>query len=264
MSELKNAPDVPLSKVEWRVDGRPYKSRVRVVPYIDARDVAEMLDEWVGPANWKDKYSDHPIAGKPAEMCMLSVRVGDEWVTKQDVGVPSNFESQKGTVSDAFKRVATIKWGVGRNVYELPADIWVPCDVKDDKAYLNDKSLPAIHEELRKRGFGDVQGGRVANDPEPVAEPERYWWEPYIEQFGPHLLTATNEARTHINFPTVPDLVNAPRPSKASLAKILKRARELKEAGSSNGTEGGGVNPSATPPASSAPSPTSEDGSGSW
>lgn len=162
---MENAPSVPLDKVEWRVDGQPHNGRSRFVPYIDGRDAAALLDGWVGPENWKDEYEAFAGAdGNSAMWCILSIRVDDEWVSKRDVGVAPNFEKTKGLVSDAFKRVATIKWGVGRNVYDLPT-VWAPCDVyKDrnnkDQAKANDKTKPAIIADLKRQGF-DVTGVRI-------------------------------------------------------------------------------------------------------
>lgn len=100
----------------------PYKWKVQTakewgcdcVAYIDARDVMDMLDEVVGPENWQDRYEqvDNSL------FCHLSIRVGDEWITKSDCGMPSNVEAEKGEASDAFKRVA-VKWGIGRFLYSL-------------------------------------------------------------------------------------------------------------------------------------------------
>lgn len=162
---LAPAPAISLDRVEWRVDGKPTgeggNTRCRFVPYLDARDIAALLDDWVGPGNWSDAYEPGEIAGKPAMWCHLSIRVGDDWVTKTDVGVPSNFEGQKGAVSDSFKRAGCLKWGVGRNVYELPT-LWAPCRV-DNKGntWPNDQSLPSIRKQLAAAGLS-ADGGRVA------------------------------------------------------------------------------------------------------
>lgn len=163
------APSAPLDAVEWRVDGKPSNNKSRFVPYLDAKTVASLLDEWVGPFNWQDAYEPAPGKGL---WCHLSIRgVIDiqtghsEWVTKTDIGVPSNFESEKGQVSDAFKRAATLKWGVGRNVYDLPT-LWAPVDVKrnaknEDVAWPNDKTMPSIRQQLKALGF-ETDGGKAA------------------------------------------------------------------------------------------------------
>lgn len=168
MGELAPAPNIGLDKVEWRVDGKPTKGedpRCRFVPYLDARDIAALLDQWVGPGNWRDEYQPAEMFGGDALWCTLSVRFGDEWISKRDVGVPSQFEPQKGGVSDAFKRVGCIKWGVGRNVYDLPT-LWAPCRVDNrEKAWPTKQSLPSIRTQLRDLGYDDVEGRIIVSDP---------------------------------------------------------------------------------------------------
>lgn len=164
------APEVPIEDVVWRIDG-PHagdkdSARARFVPYIDSRTVADLLDQWVGPWNWRALFEPATVDGKNAMFCHVEIRVPartageptgtrtDEWIRKTDVGSPTGFESQKGIVSDSFKRAACIQWGVGRNVYDLPGDIWAPVAVGGNgKPRANDKSVPAILAELKKRGF---------------------------------------------------------------------------------------------------------------
>lgn len=100
----------------------PYRWKVQTarswgcecVAYIDARQVMDLLDEVVGPENWQDHYRE--VAGNV--YCDLSLRIGDDWVSKSDCGSVSAFEAEKGQASDAFKRAA-VKWGVGRFLYSL-------------------------------------------------------------------------------------------------------------------------------------------------
>ncbi len=170
---MKPAPLAPLDQVEWRVDSEPYdrngKTTCRFVPYIDAALIAKLLDEWVGPENWSDKYEVATVAGKEAMWCTLGVRCGEAgWVTHTDIGEPSNMAAQKGAVSDAFKRAACLKWGVGRNVYDLPT-LYARCRTvtgggktraaADGKATLDD-----LLRQLKVLGF-DVDGGKVADSP---------------------------------------------------------------------------------------------------
>jgi hypothetical protein len=51
-------------------------------------------------------------------LCSLSIRVGDEWVTKQDGAENTQIESTKGGLSGAMKRAA-VQWGCGRYLYAL-------------------------------------------------------------------------------------------------------------------------------------------------
>ena len=179
---LAKAPAVPLDKIEWRVDGQPVSRNggghaSRFVPYIDAAIVADLLDEWVGPGRWSDRYEPGELAGKSVLWCHLSIEVQPGvWVTHSDVGKPSNFEAEKGTVSDAFKRAACLKWGAGRNVYDVPGDLWAPCRTytSNGKTYAqpNDDTIPALMRQLKERGYS-TDGLRVAGSSEPEdATPE--------------------------------------------------------------------------------------------
>lgn len=120
-------PPIPMDQIKWRKQGnKPSNGEYQFVPYIDARHAAACLDEWVGPLGWKVEYGNpekwETPGNSPDEWvlwCRLSVRRPDgEWVTKADVGKASNFEPEKGLVSDAMKRAA-VAWGVGRNVYDI-------------------------------------------------------------------------------------------------------------------------------------------------
>lgn len=120
--QLAPAPPIPLNLVRWRQDGKPQPGKdARWVAYIDARHAAAALDDWVGPLNWKVEYSPPEVWKDDRVMwCHLSILGSQgEWITKSDIGTESNFESDKGLVSDAFKRAA-VAWGIARNIYELP------------------------------------------------------------------------------------------------------------------------------------------------
>ncbi|MCP5002531.1 MAG: hypothetical protein GY941_01065, partial [Planctomycetes bacterium] len=59
-------------------------------------------------------------------ICYISIKIGDEWVTKSDGAGDTKVEAEKGSISDAFKRAA-VKWGIGRYLYSLDA-VWCPCE----------------------------------------------------------------------------------------------------------------------------------------
>jgi len=145
-ARLAGAPEAQWDDIEWRVDSAPYERNgewsARFVPYLKAPSVARLLDEWVGPEAWTDEYVP---SGRGLE-CHLTI-LG---ITKVDVGVAPSGEDTlavKGIYSDAFKRVASIKWGVGRNVYQLEG-VWAPVRVvdKDGKkqARATDESFAAL------------------------------------------------------------------------------------------------------------------------
>ena len=90
--------------------------------YKDARVDMAMLDKEVGPFNWKREHS------RDNANCTISIWDDEknQWVSKEDVGTPSNTEAEKGRARDAFKR-AGFNWGIGRELYTSPF-IWVKAD----------------------------------------------------------------------------------------------------------------------------------------
>lgn len=85
--------------------------------YKSARTDMRVLDDVYGPMNWKRSHQD--ING--SLFCTISVwdEEKKEWISKQDVGTPSNRDSKKGEASDSFKR-AGFCWGIGRELYDAP------------------------------------------------------------------------------------------------------------------------------------------------
>jgi len=117
-------------------------NRALVMAYIDARLIQDRLDEVLGMENWQDRYDFLPDG---SVVCHLRLRLGDRWVTKTDVGSPSeqpdSGDRVKAAVSDALKRAA-VKFGIGRYLYRLPAQ-WCDYDpVK--KQLLQTPRLPAF------------------------------------------------------------------------------------------------------------------------
>ena len=106
--------------IECRVSTVPDKG-CSLLLYKDARCDMKILDETVGPENWK--RSHELINGNLFCNVSLWDEGKKEWVTKQDVGTESYTEKEKGQASDAFKR-ACFNWGIGRELYTAPF-IWI-------------------------------------------------------------------------------------------------------------------------------------------
>lgn len=85
--------------------------------YKNARVDMQILDETFGRFGWK--RSHELINGRL--YCTVSIYDEEkgQWVSKQDVGVESNTEAEKGQASDAFKR-ACFNVGIGRELYTAP------------------------------------------------------------------------------------------------------------------------------------------------
>ena len=108
----------PSDEIQWRVGSTTKdKKRGMALAYIDARTVMDRLDKVCGGV-WEDYYSE--VAGRL--VCSISV-YGQ---TRSDGAGDTDFEAEKGGLSDAFKR-AGVKWGIGRYLYRLPSE-WVALD----------------------------------------------------------------------------------------------------------------------------------------
>lgn len=117
-------------EIECRV-GTDKNNKVLLLLYKDARVDMSILDETFGMFGWQ---RTHEVVNGNLFCC---VEIWDDekkqWVRKQDVGVESNTEKQKGEASDSFKR-ACFNVGIGRELYTSPIikitttekDYWTP------------------------------------------------------------------------------------------------------------------------------------------
>lgn len=110
-------------EIEVRV-GSVSKSGATLLLYKDARVDMKLLDEVVGPFNWKREHS------RENANCTVSIYDDEkkEWVSKEDTGTQSFTEAEKGLASDSFKR-ACFNWGIGRELYSSPFT-WVSCPTR--------------------------------------------------------------------------------------------------------------------------------------
>jgi len=101
--------------------------RALAVPFVDARVIQDRLDDVLGVMGWQDSYECLPDG---AVVCRLRIRLGAEWITKEDVGgqseQPDEGDRRKAAFSDALKRAA-VKFGIGRYLYRCKPQ-WVDYD----------------------------------------------------------------------------------------------------------------------------------------
>ena len=117
--------------------------------YKDARCDQNILDEVVGPFNWKREHT------RDNRNCIVSIKNPDngEWVSKEDTGTESNTEREKGLASDSFKR-ACFNWGIGRELYTAPF-IWITekdCNIKESRGKL------VCYDRFTVKGIGYTDG----------------------------------------------------------------------------------------------------------
>ncbi len=125
--------DLRADEIECRVQQVKENGLVLLL-YKDARVDMNILDETVGSANWQNKFYEH----KGILFCSLGINTNydkpdqpDRWIWKDDAGVESNTEAEKGNASDSRKR-SGFAWGIGRCLYTAPFT-WIPaekCNIK--------------------------------------------------------------------------------------------------------------------------------------
>ena len=125
------------------------ESGLSLLLYKDARCDQNILDEVVGPFNWKREHT------RDNRNCIVSIKNPDtgEWVSKEDTGTESNTEKEKGLASDSFKR-ACFNWGIGRELYTAPF-VWIPakeCNLKEIKGRLT------CYDRFTVKGIGYTDG----------------------------------------------------------------------------------------------------------
>ena len=130
--------DLTADDIEVRVQSVKQNGLVLLL-YKTARTDMTILDETVGAENWQTKFYEH----KGILFCSLGINTNynhpekpDRWIWKDDAGVESNTEAEKGNASDARKR-SGFAWGIGRCLYSAPF-IWIPadkCNIQNGKCY---------------------------------------------------------------------------------------------------------------------------------
>ena len=110
--------------IEWRLQqcGKTKEGKIwgMALAYVTNRAIMNRLDEVCGPENWKNEFKAAPDGGI---LCGISIKIGDEWVTKWDGAENTDIEAVKGGLSGAMKRAA-VQWGIGRYLYKLE-ESWI-------------------------------------------------------------------------------------------------------------------------------------------
>lgn len=131
MREL--AQPFPQDDLEWRVqsvgeyNGKPW---ARVLAYVTNRAIQQRLDDVVGAFGWKNNFYPLPNSVGDGAMCSISIKFGDEWVTKYDGADNTAVEATKGGLSGAMKRTG-VQWNIGRYLYDIEA-MYADCILEDD------------------------------------------------------------------------------------------------------------------------------------
>lgn len=144
----KNIRLLKANEIDCRVNTINEKG-ITLLLYKDARVDMAVLDETYGVGNWQ---RTHEVINDNL-FCNIEVwndRI-NQWVKKQDVGVESYSQKEKGQASDSFKR-AGFNWGIGRELYTSPF-IWIA--PRDDKEiFKNNKGALTTYTKLAVKEIG--------------------------------------------------------------------------------------------------------------
>lgn len=172
----------PEKDVEWKINQQGLKSDgtpwCKVLCYITARAVQERLDEVCGHENWRVSYE----ILTQGVLCTLSIKVGNEWVSKQDGAEITDIEPFKGAISSSLKRAGSA-WSIGRYLYHLE-ESWgqiVPNKTANSHyGAIKDKLTKKIEKEfyweppkLPKWALPSVENETKVVDTKPAEEPKK-------------------------------------------------------------------------------------------
>lgn len=118
--------------------------------YKNARTDMRILDEVFGVLGWQRTHE--VINGNL--FCSIDIWDDDKkcWVRKQDVGVESFADKEKGEASDSFKRAGT-NVGIGRELYTAPK---ITVKLADNEWYeKNGKYIPTVSFKLRSIEYNE-------------------------------------------------------------------------------------------------------------
>lgn len=147
----------PVESLSWRVGNKsnwdkvnkrpkdPTKAvKAQMLVYIDARDVQDRLDEVCG-GMWQNKFEQ--VNGR--NVC--SITIGN--VTRSDGAGDTDFEGEKGGLSDAFKRAA-VMFGIGRYLYNAKNfNTWVEYGEDDNDFTIVDKAREVLKPVAQQLGI---------------------------------------------------------------------------------------------------------------
>ena len=159
--------------------------KVNLLLYKNARVDMKILDELFTPMGWK---RTHKLIGDRLYCCVEVYNPETkEWICKEDVGVESNTEAEKGQASDSFKR-ACVNWGIGRELYTAPRisveltdkeytrgqdgkiRVWATFGVKSIGYDANSRTITSL--EIQDR-FGNVRFSMVGSVQQSQSEPSQ-------------------------------------------------------------------------------------------
>jgi hypothetical protein len=92
----------PREEIQWRVQ-RLTKDGTSglALAYVNVRTVQDRLNTVMG-ANWQTKHINYGVK----TICHLGLKLDGEWIWRSDGAGDTQFEADKGAISDSTKRAA--------------------------------------------------------------------------------------------------------------------------------------------------------------
>jgi hypothetical protein len=200
---------VPSNEIKYRQAkfGLTEGESVQMLAYIDARYVMQVLDDTFGVENWSNEYV---LLGRKT-FCKLSATFPDgKVVSKMDVGAETDFEQEKGVVSDALKRTAVL-FGIGRDLYSLPK-YWAEAGFNGfvSRDWSPPTSSPSHIPSNPKKAGGDsgLDSDILPNKPPPALS---------IQQRADEVVANLEKRET----PAQPKIVNYPPPAQTATPDVI-------------------------------------------
>lgn len=158
-AELKNP--FTFEEIEWRIGSsfeRNGEVKALALPYVTSRAIMDRLDAVFGLDGWEDEYQSW---GNNAQLCAITVRIGERFIKKWDGAESTDIESVKGGLSNALKRTA-VKFGIGRYLYSFDP-IWVRCEIKGKTKVIARDEFDTTLATFYKRQLTKIYGADIAN-----------------------------------------------------------------------------------------------------
>lgn len=148
-------------EIEWRIGSsfeRNGEVKALALPYVTSRAIMDRLDAVFGLDGWEDEYQSW---GNNAQLCAITVRIGDRFIKKWDGAESTDIESVKGGLSNALKRTA-VKFGIGRYLYSFDP-IWVRCEIKGKTKVIAKDEFDTTLATFYKKQLTKIYGADIAN-----------------------------------------------------------------------------------------------------
>lgn len=159
--EMELKKPFPFKEIEWRVGSsfeRNGEVKALALPYVTSRAIMDRLDEVFGLDGWSDEYK---AWGNTAQLCGITVKIGENTITKWDGADSTDIESVKGGLSNALKRTA-VKFGIGRYLYSFDP-IWVRCEVKGRSKVIAKEEFDTTLANFYKNQLSKIYGADIVS-----------------------------------------------------------------------------------------------------